>query len=114
MTFGQRVMAARKAKKMSQGELGDLVGTSGPVVGKWERGEMQPSIETAIKISKALDVSLDHLVGLAEDLDVSKELLERAAEIDKMPPDEREKVLYFIDMAISDYKNRELYKGREL
>jgi transcriptional regulator with XRE-family HTH domain len=40
-----------------------LVGTSGDIIGKFERDEVKPSIEVASKIADALEVSLDYLVG---------------------------------------------------
>ncbi|RYG48427.1 MAG: XRE family transcriptional regulator [Chitinophagaceae bacterium] len=40
-----------------------MIGTSGPIVGRYERSDMTPSIEIATKISEALEVSLGSLVG---------------------------------------------------
>ncbi|MBP6794425.1 MAG: helix-turn-helix transcriptional regulator, partial [Saprospiraceae bacterium] len=33
-----------------------LIGTSGDIIGKYERGENMPSIEVAVKIAEALGV----------------------------------------------------------
>lgn len=63
MTFGQKITSVRKQKEMSQAELGKLSGVNGDIVGKYERDEMKPSIETAKKLADALEVSLDYLVG---------------------------------------------------
>lgn len=53
---------------MSRDELGAKIGTSGAIVGLYERNDMKPSIEIAAKIAEALDVSLDHLVGISYEL----------------------------------------------
>ena len=37
MTFGERITYARKQKKMTQSDLGKMVGTSGDIIGKYER-----------------------------------------------------------------------------
>ena len=62
MTFGQRVAIIRKQKNMKQTELGDLIGTSGDIVSRYEREVISPTIEVAARIASALNVSLDHLV----------------------------------------------------
>ena len=36
MTFGEKITYARKQKKMTQGDLGKAVGTSGDIIGKYE------------------------------------------------------------------------------
>ncbi|MBV7530472.1 helix-turn-helix transcriptional regulator [Chitinophaga polysaccharea] len=62
MTFGEKVTIARKQKKLTQTELGDSVGTSRDIIGKYERDETKPSIEVAAKIADVLDCSLDYLI----------------------------------------------------
>jgi len=66
MTFGQRMAFCRKEKKLSQAELGKLSGINGDIIGKYERNEMKPSIETAKKLADALEVTLDYLVADGE------------------------------------------------
>jgi ribosome-binding protein aMBF1 (putative translation factor) len=41
--------------------------TKGPVIGRYERDEMKPSIEAAAKMANILEVSLDYLVGKADE-----------------------------------------------
>ena len=53
-TFGKKLRECREAKGLSQKELAKLLNTSYSVIGKYERDEMQPSIEAAKKIAKAL------------------------------------------------------------
>ena len=43
-------------------DLGKAVGTSGVIIGKYERDEIKPSIDTASRIADALGVTLDYLV----------------------------------------------------
>ena len=56
-------MQALKEKELSREDLAKMIGTSGPIVGRYERGDMMPSVEIATKIANALEVSLDYLVG---------------------------------------------------
>ncbi len=50
------MMQARKEKKISREELAEKIGTSGPIIGRYERNDMMPSVEIATKISEALEV----------------------------------------------------------
>ncbi|MGK6353476.1 helix-turn-helix domain-containing protein [Parapedobacter sp. DT-150] len=67
----------RKQKKMTQGDLGGKVGTSGDIIGKYERGENIPSIDVAAKIADALGVTLDYLVKDGEHEHIDNETLKR-------------------------------------
>lgn len=49
MTFGEHIVLHRKQLKMSQDELAKKVGTSAPIIGRYERGEIKPSIEMTKK-----------------------------------------------------------------
>ena len=111
MTFGDRLSYARKQKKIRQSDLGKMVGTSGDIIGKYERGENTPSIEVAAKIAEALNVTLDYLVkdGEYEQLDTVS--LNRLKEVEKLPSDLKEKIYFFIDVAIRDFKTQKAFSS---
>ena len=67
MTFGQKLTIARKQKGWTQGELGDMVNVASGLIGKYERGEVNPPLEVACRIAQVLDCSLDYLAGNAEE-----------------------------------------------
>ena len=67
MTLGQKIASARKKKGWTQGELGDLVDATSGLIGKYERGEINPPLEVASKIARMLDCSLDFLAGNIEE-----------------------------------------------
>ena len=62
---------------MTQSDLGKVVGTSGDIIGKYERDEIKPSIDTAAKIANALNVTIDYLVKDAEYQNIDNETLKR-------------------------------------
>ncbi len=66
MTIGEKIRAARVAKKMTQKQLGIILGFSEASaerrVQKWEYGAMQPSLQYLRPLANALGVSLDYLV----------------------------------------------------
>ncbi|MFM8913411.1 MAG: helix-turn-helix domain-containing protein [Flammeovirgaceae bacterium] len=102
--FGTKVAQLRKERDMSRDELGEKVGTSGAIVGRYERGDMKPSIEIAAKIAEALDVSLDFLMGLSSELVKDKKMVNRLEDIKKLPDTERNKIFDYIDLIIRDTK----------
>ncbi len=110
MTFGSRVAAIRKEKQLSQSELGKRAGISGDIVGKYERDEMKPSIETATKLAAALEVSLDYLVGIGEMQVFDKSLLRRVEELANLPEQDRQGILFALDGLLRDAKARMAYQ----
>ena len=52
---------ARVEKNLTQQELADLVGVTRQTVGLIEKGNYNPTLNLCIKISKALDRTLDQL-----------------------------------------------------
>ena len=104
MTFGQKMTFCRKEKKISQAELGKLSGINGDIIGKYERDEMKPSIETAKKLADALAISLDYLVGDGDLKVVDKKTMQRLEDIDKLPQNDKEHIFYTIDNLIKAAK----------
>jgi len=111
MTFGEKLAYCRKQKKASQQELGKLSGISGDIIGKYERDEMKPSIETAKKLADALEVSLDYLVGDAELKVLDKKTLQRIQDIENLPEKEKEKIYEYIDLIIRDTKIKKAHSA---
>lgn len=102
--FGNRMAQLRKEKDLSRDELGKKIGTSGAIVGRYERNDMKPSIEIAAKIAEALDVSLDYLVGISSELIKDKKMINRLEDVKKLPEKEREKIFEYIDLIVRDVK----------
>jgi putative transcriptional regulator len=59
-----RIEHARSERGLSRGELADLVGVHYQTMGYLERGEYNPSLELALKISRALDCALEDIFWL--------------------------------------------------
>lgn len=108
MTLGEHITALRKKNKLSQQELGKMAGTSGDLVGRYERDEVKPSIEVVIKLADALGVSLDFLVGKTE-LELDNEALKRLEQISKLPKEERLQIFNVVDALLRDFKAKQAY-----
>ena len=108
MTIGEHIMLLRKNRKLSQSALGESVGTSGDVIGRYERGIITPSIEVIMKIADALEVSIDFLVGKTS-IELSKDLINRVVQIQSLPDKDREHILYTLDSLLASVKAREAF-----
>ncbi len=97
MNIGNRISDLRKEKCFSRDDLGKKVGTSGAVIGRYEREEITPSIEVAAKIANALDVSLDYLTGGTSTIVKDKKMLYRLELLQKVSKKERDTILHVMD-----------------
>ena len=107
MLFGKRLLAVRKNRKISQDKLAKAIGVHSPVIGRYERDEVKPSIEVAVKLAKALQVSLDFLVGNS-DLELDSATLNRIVEIQKLKETDRNNIFYTLDALIKAAKIKNL------
>lgn len=108
MDFRSNMMLIRKQKKLSQSALGKLIGTSGDVIGRYERGDISPSVDVVIKIADALEVSVDYLIGKTS-LALDKEALKRLEDISKLKDENKNFIYNLIDMALRDMKTKSAY-----
>lgn len=108
MTFGERITYARKQKKMTQSDLGKIVGTSGDIIGKYERDEIKPSIDTAAKIADALNVTIDYLVKDAQYQNINEETLKRMKDVEKLSPEDKSHVYAMLDAFFAKSKLQSL------
>jgi len=105
MSLGQKIADLRKKKKISQNELGKRVGTSGDIIGRYEREEVKPSIEVASKIADELDTSLDFLMGKTN-VELDKSIISRVVEIQNLPLEDKTHILYTIDGLLQNVRTR--------
>ena len=97
------MLLIRKKKGFSQADLGKMIGTSGDVVGRYERGDISPSVEVVSKIADALEVSVDYLLGKTK-MEMYKQAMKRLEDISNLPDESKRFVLNLIDMALRDFK----------
>ncbi len=107
MTIGEHITFLRKKKHLSQSDLGKAIGTSGDIIGRYERGLTTPSIEVIINIADTLEVSIDFLVGKSS-VEVDKQTLKRLEEIQHLPEPDRNSLLLTIDNFIKATKLKAL------
>jgi transcriptional regulator with XRE-family HTH domain len=108
MTLGQQITALRKKKSISQNELGKAVGTSGDIIGRYERDEVKPSIEVVIKIADTLEVSIDYLVGKSA-VELDKAVLKKIQDIQKLNADDKAHVFALLDAFLQSQKAKKVF-----
>jgi transcriptional regulator with XRE-family HTH domain len=109
METGKIIASLRDKKGFSQTELADKSGVSRVMIGKYERGEAQPSIDAAKKIADALEVSLDYLVGEGINSKLDKQALKRLQDLELLEDDKRKTLFDLIDTYIRDAKTRKAH-----
>ena len=63
MELGKNIYRLRKEKQLSQEKLAEKVNVTRQTISNWELGETFPNPEQLMLLSRALDISIDQLVG---------------------------------------------------
>lgn len=105
MLFGDRLTQTRKKRKISQEELAKKLDVHAPIIGRYERNEVKPSIEVAAKIAEALGVSLDYLSGIS-DQELEKDLVKLLNDLQALKPEDKQHILKTLGALIREAKTR--------
>lgn len=63
MTLGEKIHELRKAHKMSQERVAELLGVSRQAVSKWETCQSRPNTENLICLAEIFNVSVEELTN---------------------------------------------------
>ena len=109
MNVGKIITDLRKQKNWSQADLANKTDISQVMVGKYERGDALPSIETAKKIADAFGVSLDYLTGEGVNASFDKKTVQRLQDIQDLDNETQKMLFKLIDTIIRDSKTKKAY-----
>lgn len=73
------------------------------MIGRYERNEVKPSIEMATQLAKALEVSLDYLVGSTDTL-LETNIVNRILDIQKLKDNDKQHVFALLDAFLKQRK----------
>ena len=62
--LGVRIRQLREEKNISQQVLADICNVPKSTIGRLERGEVNPTVKTLLKISSALNIEFIHLFSI--------------------------------------------------
>jgi transcriptional regulator with XRE-family HTH domain len=95
-----RLKELRTSKNLTQIELAEKIGCNQTAIGKYERKELEPNIQTMIKLCEIFSCSIDYLVGREDDFGIiqsktelsyrEQKLLSAFSQIDD---DEKDKII---------------------
>jgi len=120
VSFGDRLVALRTKKGMSQYEVAEKLGIKRPRYNAWEQNISKPRADMLEKLAELFEVSTDYLLGhdstsipewaTPKDIRDFKKMLEEDAPVmfDGVPLDEddREKVLKVMEAIFWDAKKK--------
>ena len=95
--IGNRITELRKKKGWSQTGLAKQINASREAIGKYERNEAQPSVETAKKIADIFDVTLDYLVDETASPTFDKVTVGRIKKIQLLDDENKSHVFAMLD-----------------
>lgn len=107
--IGDRIAQLRKQNGWSQTELARKIGASREAIGKYERNEALPSVETAKKIADAFSVTVDYLVDETARPTFDKLTVKRLQEIEALNPDEKGHLMALMDAFLRDARAKKAY-----
>jgi len=71
--LGKKIKSYRESKKMTQKEIAEILEVEATTVSKYEKGMLEPSIESLKRLSNTFGVTVDELLALDEvTFDISK------------------------------------------
>lgn len=108
--FGERLAQARKASQLTRSALAELVGSSAPVIGRYERAEVVPSVQVAARLADALALSLDYLTGRASaEAAADADALRRLEALAELPRERRRELFGVVDAYLRDFHTAKAY-----
>lgn len=133
MTIGQTIKLYRKEKKLTQGELAELIGVSTQAISKWETDVGMPDISQIVPLARVLEISTDKLLGhtdaafekeaavirskfgginLISDLDYAEELYGLASKFFNKHPDVSDIAVVTLECYIELYSKGRLHTSK--
>ena len=109
--IGNRIAEIRVARGLTQDELAELSTLSRISIARYETGKIEPGAKALGRIAEALEIPTDILLGREETPETFKEKSEPQTKearivsgaMDKMPKEQRERILAVIRAMCSDH-----------
>jgi transcriptional regulator with XRE-family HTH domain len=110
--FGPGLAELRKARGLTQQELGERVGVSQRMMAYYEQEDAQPPGALLVELAKALEVTTDELLGvepLREKVSAQQaRIRKRLRQVEELPPADQRTILKLVDALVV---SREVEEG---
>lgn len=107
--FGKRLVQLRRAKGLTQAELGSKIGVSQRVIAYYEGETNYPPTHLLIPIAKTLRVSVDEILGLKKS-EISDSnhaaLWRRLKKAESLPKREQKAVVHYIEALLTKQESQ--------
>lgn len=112
MSLGDRIKQLRTEKRWGQKELAHKIDSDARQISRYEKGNIKPSIDAAVKIAAAFDVTTDYLLTGNGPRRIPKtqdsELLERIQNITYLTQKDRDSLFHILDALLAKNKVKNL------
>lgn len=116
--FGKSLLKLRKARKLTQLQLAELIEVQPRLVSRWETGESKPHFDHIVRLAEILEVSLDMLVRgsdtstAMEAFEITnKRLKELCRRVDQLPREDQDVICHVMDSLIRKEQMRVVLSG---
>lgn len=114
--FGPKLAALRKARRLTQSQLADLLDVLPPVISRWENGVSKPQFDYVVKLAGVLEVSFDDLLGdhhgkPAFDIQ-NRRLQELCRQVDRLEAQDQDVICHVMDSLIRKEQIRAIMDDR--
>jgi transcriptional regulator with XRE-family HTH domain len=104
--FGERLFKIRKARGITQQELGEKIGVTKRVIASYESTKNSPSPDIIKKIAKILNVTTSHILGESPlktiKSDIKPSVRKYVDALQKLPPKDQKAIFHMIELAIKN------------
>jgi transcriptional regulator with XRE-family HTH domain len=106
--FGVRLIRYRERLQLTITQLADLLGVHYTLISRYEKGDSLPSLDTAVRLAQALQITLDELATgtrpAGPPVFENTRLLQRMRDLDRIPPDRQDLALRVLDTVIAGHE----------
>ena len=117
LSFGQRLARIRKAKGLTQTELGQMIGVSQRIMHHYENKSEYPPAQKIIELAQALGMSIDELIGVSGNSgegdfqDMKPTLAKKLRQVSTLPTHDIKALTTFIDALILKQQVKSYQQG---
>ena len=112
--FSERLKLLRSARNITQARLAELLAVDARVDNRWERGTATPQLDTVVKISDILQVSLDEMAGrtkASQDIKIHNyELYNLYQQVDNLPDEDQRALMLVLDSFVKKSQMAKIMK----
>lgn len=115
--FRENLVRLRKERQLTQIQLAELLDVQPRLISRWESGETKPQFDHMVRLAEVLEVSLDQLAKGADTTAPArhairnKRLEELCRRVDSLPREDQEVVCHVMDSLIRKEQVKTIMSG---